>query len=509
MGFSTVLSACLHGIEVKMVHIEADISNGLPMFHMVGYLAAEVKEASERVKTALRNSNMPLPAKKIVVNFAPANMRKRGATFDLPVAVALLSSFESIEVNHLGKTLFLGELSLDGSIREVTGVLPIVREAKKQDCQACVIPSENEAEGRLVDGIEIVGVSHLLEVYDYLKGKYKGSKQKILTSRKMETKLDFADVKGQEIMKRATEVAVAGNHNILFIGPPGSSKSLLAQRVPSISPLLTKKEMIEVSNIYSIKGLLDKNNPLMSTRPFRSVHHTVTRAALVGGGKVPSIGELSLANNGCLLLEEIAEFRRETLEALRQPLEDKKIEITRSLGTYTFPANIMLVATMNPCPCGNYPDYHKCTCTDTQIRQYLNKISQPLLSRIDMCVEAPRVEFETLQQNEIVESSEVIRQRVCQARDTQSARYKRTNQTTNDELQGDDIEKYCVLDEGSKKMMKDAYEKLQLTARTYHKILKVARTVADLEGAKEIAASHLKEAISYRVMDIKYWRNIR
>jgi len=509
MGFSTILSATMQGLEVKFVYIEADISNGLPMFHMVGYLATEVKEASERVKTALKNCNMPLPTKKIVVNFAPVHMRKRGAAFDLPMAVALLSAFEEVLPERIANTLFMGELSLDGCIRKVSGVLPIVSAAKREGYTVCVLPRENEIEGSVVDGVEIIGVSHLREVYAYLQGKAHIRKAVAAPQKQECERLDFAQVRGQEVLKRATEVAVAGNHNILFVGPPGTGKSMIAKRIPSILPLLSKEERIEISNVYSIMGLLSKEEPLMNTRPFRSAHHTITRAALIGGGKVPIPGELSLASGGVLFLDELAEFRKEVLEVLRQPLEEKEIKITRTLGNYTFPAHIMLVAAMNPCPCGNYPDYNRCICTDGQIRQYLGKVSQPLLDRIDLCVEAPRVEFDTLQKSQKEEDSHTVRQRVHKAREMQRIRYKHSEVRTNDELKEADIDCYCALDTDGKELMKMAYQKLELTARTYYKILKVARTIADLEEKDTVEIHHLKEAISYRMLDKKYWGSSR
>lgn len=507
---STVLSATLRGLCVEFIWVEADTSNGLPVFHMVGYLSSEVKEAGERVRTAIRNSGILLPAKKMVINLSPANMRKKGSMFDLPIAVAILASIGEVEIKHADATLMVGELSLDGAVKSVPGVLPIVMEAKKRGCNMCIVPKENQREGALVEGITVIGVETLTEVCQILKGgcpihqsMQEGSGD--WNEAVLENELDYSDIHGQQVAKRAAEIAVAGNHNMLMIGPPGTGKSMIAKRIPTILPRLTKEESMELTMIYSIIGELNQESPLMQHRPFREVHQSVTKTALVGGGVIPKPGEISLAHKGVLFLDEIAEFQKPVLELLRQPLEDHQIKILRERGEYLFPAEFLLVAAMNPCPCGNYPDLNKCMCTSTQIRNYLGRLSQPLLDRIDICVEVEKVQYADLQNGQQEETSEQIRKRVAAAREIQRKRYAELGILTNSQLRAKDMGRYCHLGPKEEQMMRQAFERMNLTARLYYKVLAVARTIADLEGKEHIELAHLGEALSFRSMDKKYW----
>lgn len=510
MAFSTVLSAAIQGLGVEMIRVEADVSNGLPGVHMVGYLSSEVKEASERVRTAMKNSGFQIPAKKMVINLAPATVRKKGASFDLPIALSVLASLELIPGKKLEHVLVVGELSLDGKVREVPGVLPIVMEAKRQGCHTCIVPAKNAREGALIDDICILGAETLEDICRHITGH---AEIKPVTGKNWTSGMkahidtvDFADICGQEMVKRAVEIAVAGGHNFLMVGPPGSGKSMIAKRIPTILPPLSLEESMEITQVYSVLGLINEESPLIAGRPFRSVHHTVTKAALIGGGSIPRPGEISLAHGGVLFLDELAEFQKPVLEVLRQPLEERDIKLVRTHGNYTFPANFILAAAMNPCPCGNYPDMGRCTCTSGEIQHYLGKISQPFLDRIDICMETPRIRYADLNAKSPQESSGVIRERVCAARKIQEKRYQGSGILTNAMLEVKMLDEYCTLGPAEKELMEQAYYALGLTARTYHKILKVARTIADMDESSRIREVHLKEAIGYRTLDKKYWR---
>lgn len=513
MSFSTILSASVDGLQAGLIRVEADVSNGLPVFHMVGYLSSEVREAGERVRTAIRNSGFEYPPKRTVVNLSPATVRKHGASFDLPVAAAVLAALGQIPPGSAENCLVIGELGLNGSVRKVPGILPMVMEAAEHGIRRCILPAENVREGRLVKGVEVIGVSSLGEAAALLRGeaadplRKDGGDEECMGEAHGEDGLpDFAELQGQENVRRAAEIAVAGGHNLLLIGPPGSGKSMTARCMAGIMPPLDEEESLEITRIYSVLGLVDPESPLIRHRPFREVHHTSTRAALIGGGAVPHPGEISLAHGGILFLDELAEFNRSVLEVLRQPLENREIRISRTYGTYRFPADFMLVAAMNPCPCGNYPDLSKCTCTPAQIQMYLGRISRPFLDRIDLCVEAPRIGFGDLEGTVRQEGSSEIRKRIVRVREIQKERYKKDPIRNNAALRTEDLRRYCVLGDREKKLMERAFSLMELTARGYHRILRTARTIADLDGEGRIRENHLREALSLRMIDGKYWR---
>lgn len=509
--FSSVLSAAICGVSGRIICVEADVCNGLPEFHMVGYVSSQVREAQERVRTALRNSGICLEPKKITVNLSPADLRKEGTGFDLPIACAILMAYGYIGKDVFQNLMIAGELSLNGEIKGISGILPMAFAARDQGCKTFIIPKANEREGGLVDGIRILGVSSLKELVEYAMGKraapvHIGSAPISCRQEAQSPYEDFSDIHGQMAARRAAEVAAAGMHNFLMMGPPGSGKSMIARRICGILPGLSKEESLEISAIYSVAGMLGERHFLMSQRPFRMPHHTISPQAMAGGGRMPKPGEISLAHKGVLFLDELPEFSRSALEILRQPMEEHQIRISRTHGTYLFPAEFMLVAAMNPCKCGNYPDRNRCTCTPGEIHRYLGKISRPLLDRIDICVEVSPVRYEDLSQKEKGETSSDIRERVKRAQKKQAKRYQGTGFTFNSQLSASGLRRFCPLGIHEEAFLKESFQKLELSVRAYHRVIKVARTIADLEGADAISFKHLSEALCYRTMDQKFWR---
>lgn len=506
--YSTIKTAILEGIHTRPVQVEVDMSSGMPVFEMVGQLAPEVREGKERIRTALHSIGVILPAKRITINLSPASIRKMGTGFDLPIAIAILKSLGVIPEDVCEGKIFVGELSLNGQILPVNGILPIVSDGVVEQTYEFVIPKANEKEGMLVPNAQVYAFSHLQEVVDFLNGIPYESSPYNIEETVQESEKDFRDVAGQGLIKRACEVAAAGMHNMLLIGAPGAGKTMISERLATILPPLTDEERLELSKIYSVCGLLTNETDLICQRPFRAPHHTITQVGLTGGGAIPKPGEISLAHNGVLFLDELPEFHKKTLEILRQPMEEHQVRLVRSKGNVTYPANFLLLAAMNPCNCGYYPDMQKCRCSQGSLRRYFDKVSQPLLDRIDICVEAPGLSYKELVGKEKGESSKDIQKRVLECHQIQCERYKNEGFLHNSHIPSARLEEFCYLGEKEKNYMEEMYVKMSLTARTYHKILRVARTIADLEGAKQINTAHLNEAICYRNVDEKFWGGI-
>lgn len=505
-----VKSLSLHGLDGYEVIVEVDMAGGMPQWEMVGLPDIAVKESRERVRTSLKNSDLEIPPKRIVINLAPANTKKEGPFFDLPIAIGILGSLGIVSSDELSKHAFIGELSLDGNLKSVTGILPITIAALNIGFKNIIIPYDNLQEAGVVKGINILPAKNIKEVVAHLNADKPIEPIDIdvesLFSNQDSYDLDFSDVKGQEMVKRALEVSASGAHNCIMIGSPGSGKTMMAKRLPSILPDMTFEEALEVTKIHSIAGILSANTSLITKRPFRAPHHTISAVALAGGGKIPKPGEISLSHYGVLFLDELPEFQKNSLEVLRQPLEDGVVNISRVNASLTYPAKCMWISSLNPCPCGLLLEgSNACKCTPAQIHNYMAKISGPLLDRIDLHIEVPTVRFRDLENPKVEESSETIKARVNKARKIQLERYKNLKIYSNSQLPPSLIEKYCRLEEKSKTLLRNAFEKLGLSARAHNRILKVARTIADMAESENILSEHIGEAIQYRSLDRKFW----
>lgn len=504
--YSKVISCSILGINGVLTYVEADSSNGLPNFSMVGNLSSSVKEAGDRVRTALKNSNIDIPAKKVTINISPADIRKDGTSYDLPIAIAILKSLEMINNRIIDDYAFLGEINLSGEIIGVRGVLSMVSQLKKEGIKGVIVPKDNEQEALVIDGIDIISSNSLTELIDIIKDentfynkKRPQRKEEIIDN---DYQLDFKDVNGQVALKRACEIAVSGFHNIIISGPAGTGKTMIAKRIPTIMPELTIDEAIEITKVNSIAGILVKGGTLVKKRPFRSPHHSISVTSLIGGGVYPRPGEISLATCGVLFLDEMPLFSRTAIETLRQPLEDKYITINRLKGSFSYPANFLLVGAMNLCPCGHYPNRNKCKCSEVAIERYQRGISKPILERMDICAEASSINYSDIAFNMPNESSISIRKRVMEARKIQKERFKDYKDILyNGQMTVNEIKKYCILNKEDSDYLKQIFNVKKLSARTYHKLLRVARTIADLDSCEQITKKHLSEAANYRGLE--------
>ena len=503
--------SAVSGIHATTITIEVDVTAGIKFF-LVGLPDNAVKESEQRIRAALQNNGYRIPGKKIIINMAPADIKKEGSSYDLPLAIGILAASSQMKSEIISDYVIMGELSLDGSLHHIKGALPIAIKAREEGFKGIILPKENAREAAIVNDLEVLGVENIKELIDFFNGDSEIEKTEIDTRAEFYSALnnnipDFSDVKGQENIKRALEIAAAGGHNVIMIGPPGSGKTMLAKRMSGILPPLTLQEALETTKIHSVAGRLSANNTLMTSRPFRSPHHTISDVALVGGGVNPQPGEISLSHNGVLFLDELPEFKRTVLEVMRQPLEDRVVTISRAKSTVDYPASFMLVSSMNPCPCGYYNHPEKdCVCPPGMVQKYLNKISGPLLDRIDLHVEVTPVSFSELSSKEKGESSKDIREKVILSREIQEKRFSESENTySNSHMSSKHIQEFCILDNESSDMLKTAMEKLDLSARAYDRILKVSRTIADLDASENIESQHIAEAIQYRSLDREGW----